>query len=234
MYNFVDFFLKIRESRIFTTIVVTVILASALYAGATTYDVPSQYIGILNLFDYGITIFFLAEIIIRLLAEKPFYNFFRNGWNIFDFLIVSISLIPIGGAETVFIARLLRIIRMLRIITIIPDFRKIIDSLISMIPKVASIVVLMIIFFYIWATIGSLLFSEIDSNRWGNVGSAMLVLLQIITYDDWGAIMRDVMEVYPIAWIYFVSFLILNAFILFNMIIGIVVDVMAKEYNKHD
>tara|TARA_B100001769_G_scaffold259260_1_gene238900 strand:- start:350 stop:661 length:312 start_codon:yes stop_codon:yes gene_type:complete len=103
-----------------------------------------------------------------------------------------------------------------------------------MIPKVASIVVLMIIFFYIWATIGSLLFSEIDSNRWGNVGSAMLVLLQIITYDDWGAIMRDVMEVYPIAWIYFVSFLILNAFILFNMIIGIVVDVMAKEYNKHD
>ena len=234
MYNFVDFFLKIRDSRIFTTIVVTVILASALYAGATTYDVPSQYIGILNLFDYGITIFFLAEIIIRLLAEKPIYNFFRNSWNIFDFLIVSISLIPIGGAETVFIARLLRIIRMLRIITIIPDFRKIIDSLISMIPKVASIVVLMIIFFYIWATIGSLLFSEIDSNRWGNVGSAMLVLLQIITYDDWGAIMRDVMEVYPIAWIYFVSFLILNAFILFNMIIGIVVDVMAKEYNKHD
>ena len=234
MYNFVDFFLKIRDSRIFTTIVVTVILASALYAGATTYDVPSQYIELLNLFDYGITIFFLAEIIIRLLAEKPFYNFFRNSWNIFDFLIVSISLIPIGGAETVFIARLLRIIRMLRIITIIPDFRKIIDSLISMIPKVASIVVLMIIFFYIWATIGSLLFSEIDSNRWGNVGSAMLVLLQIITYDDWGAIMRDVMEVYPIAWIYFVSFLILNAFILFNMIIGIVVDVMAKEYNKHD
>ena len=234
MYNFVDFFLKIRESRIFTTIVVTVILASALYAGATTYDVPSQYIGILNLFDYGITIFFLAEIIIRLLAEKPFYNFFRNGWNIFDFLIVSISLIPIGGAETVFIARLLRIIRMLRIITIIPDFRKIIDSLISMIPKVASIVVLMIIFFYIWATIGSLLFSEIDSDRWGNVGSAMLVLLQMITYDDWGAIMRDVMEVYPVAWVYFVSFLILNAFILFNMIIGIVVDVMAKEYNKHD
>lgn len=234
MYNFVDFFLKIRDSRIFTTIVVAVILASALYAGATTYDVPSQYIGILNLFDYGITIFFLVEIIIRLLAERPFYNFFRNGWNIFDFLIVSISLIPIGGAETVFIARLLRIIRMLRIITIIPDFRKVIDSLISMIPKVASVVVLMIIFFYIWATIGSLLFSEIDSDRWGNVGSAMLVLLQMITYDDWGAIMRDVMEVYPIAWIYFVSFLILNAFILFNMIIGIVVDVMAKEYNKHD
>ena len=234
MYNFVDFFLKIRDSRIFTTIVVTIILASALYAGATTYDIPSKYIGILNLFDYGITIFFLAEILIRLLAEKPFYNFFRNGWNVFDFLIVSISLIPIGGAETVFIARLLRIVRMLRIITIIPDFRKVIDSLVSMIPKVASIVVLMIIFFYIWATIGSLLFSEIDSDRWGNVGSAMLVLLQMITYDDWGAIMRDVMEVYPIAWIYFVSFLILNAFILFNMIIGIVVDVMAKEYNKHD
>ena len=232
MYNFINIFLKIRDSKIFTAVVVTIILASALYAGAATYDIPPQYIGILNVFDYGITIFFLIEITIRLLAERPFYNFFRNGWNIFDFLIVSISLIPLGGTETVFIARLLRIVRMLRIITIIPDFRKIIDSLITMLPKIASIVVSMIIFFYIWATIGSLLFNEIDPDRWGNVGSAMLVLLQMITYDDWGAIMRDVMEVYPIAWIYFVSFLILNAFILFNMIIGIVVDVMAREYNK--
>ena len=87
----------------------------------------------------------------------------------------------------------------------------------------------MSIFFYIWAAIGSLMFDEIDPSRWGNIGSAMLVLLQMITYDDWAAVMRDVLEVYPWAWIYFVSFLILNAFILFNMVIGIIVDVMARE-----
>ena len=167
-----------------------------------------------------------------MLAERPFYKFFRNGWNIFDFIILSISLIPVGGSETVFVARLLRIIRILRIITIIPEFRHVIDSLFKTIPKVSSIVLLMFIFFYIWATLGSMLFNDIDPSRWGNVGSAMLVLLQMITYDDWAAIMGDVMEVYPLAWIYFLSFLILNAFVLFNMVIGIIVDVMMKESNK--
>ena len=129
------------------------------------------------------------------------------------------------------VGRLLRIVRILRVITIIPDFRHIIDSLFKTIPKISSIVILMTIFFYIWATIGSMLFDDIDPSRWGNVGSAMLVLLQMITYDDWAAIMGDVLVVYPFAWIYFVSFLILNAFILFNMVIGIIVDVMTREVN---
>ena len=232
MSNFFDIFVQLRDSKIFTATVVTVIIASAIYAGANTYDISDEYSQVLYFFDYAITIFFTIEIIIRLLAERPFYKFFKNGWNIFDFIILSISLIPIGGSETVFVARLLRIIRILRIITIIPEFRHVIDSLFKTIPKVSSIVLLMFIFFYIWATLGSMLFNDIDPSRWGNVGSAMLVLLQMITYDDWAAIMGDVMEVYPLAWIYFLSFLILNAFVLFNMVIGIIVDVMMKESNK--
>ena len=232
MSNFLDVFIKVRNSKVFNAIVVTVILASAIYAGVSTYDLPNNYELVLDILDYSITVFFLIEILIRLLAERPFYNFFKSGWNIFDFIIVSVSLIPVGGAETVFVARLLRLIRILRIITIIPDFKRIIDSLLETIPKVSSIVLLMFIFFYIWATLGSLLFSDIDPSRWGDVGKAMLVLLQMITYDDWAAIMYDVMTVYPLAWIYFLSFLILNAFILFNMVIGIIVDVMMKESNK--
>jgi voltage-gated sodium channel len=227
--SFVDFFLKIRNSNIFNAIVIAVILASAFYAGVTTYDLPDDYEATLNFLDYAITVFFLVEILIRLMSEKPFYNFFKSGWNVFDFTIVAISLIPVGGAETVFVARLLRIVRILRVITIVPEFRRIIDGLVKTIPRVGFIVLLMSIFFYIWATIGSMLFHDIDPSRWGNVGSVMLVLLQMITYDDWAAVMRDVLAVYPFAWIYFVSFLILNAFILFNMVIGIIVDVMARE-----
>ena len=163
------------------------------------------------------------------MSEKRLVDFFKSGWNVFDFIIVTVSLIPVGGAETVFVARLLRIVRILRVITIVPEFRRIIDGLIKTIPRAGFIILLMSIFFYIWAAIGSLMFDEIDPSRWGNIGSAMLVLLQMITYDDWAAVMRDVLEVYPWAWIYFVSFLILNAFILFNMVIGIIVDVMARE-----
>ena len=80
--------------------------------------------------------------------------------------------------------------------------------------------------------IGTLFFDHIDPSRWGNIGSSMLVLLQMATYDDWAAVMMDVVEVYPYAWIYFVSFLIINAFVLMNMVIGIIVDVMSEEAKK--
>jgi len=227
--SFVDFFLKIRNSKVFNTIVIAVILASAFYAGVTTYDLPDTYEAALNIFDYSITVFFVIEILIRLMSEKNLFNFFKSGWNVFDFIIVTVSLVPVAGAETVFVARLLRIVRILRVVTIVPEFRRIIDGIIKTIPRVGFIILLMSIFFYIWATIGSILFNDIDPSRWGNVGSVMLVLLQMITYDDWAAVMNDVLEVYPMAWIYFVSFLILNAFILFNMVIRIIVDVMARD-----
>ena len=118
--SFVDFFLKIRNSKAFNTIVISVILASAFYAGVTTYDLPDTYEAALSFFDYSITVFFVIEILIRLMSEKRLVDFFKSGWNVFDFIIVTVSLIPVGGAETVFVARLLRIVRILRVITIVP------------------------------------------------------------------------------------------------------------------
>ena len=121
--SFIDFFLKIRNSNFFNTLVISVIIASALYAGVSSYDIPSQYVYLLEFFDYAITIFFTIEILIRIIAERSLIKFFKDGWNVFDFIIVTISLIPVGGSESVFVARLLRIVRILRIITVIPAFR---------------------------------------------------------------------------------------------------------------
>ena len=114
--SFIDFFLKIRNSNFFNTLVISVIIASALYAGVSSYDIPLQYIYLLEFFDYAITIFFTIEILIRIIAERSLIKFFKDGWNVFDFIIVTISLIPVGGSESVFVARLLRIIRILRIL----------------------------------------------------------------------------------------------------------------------
>ena len=227
----VNAFLKIRNSNFFNTLVISVIIASALYAGVSSYNevIPSDYIFFLKIFDYSITLFFTIEILIRIIAERSLINFFKDGWNVFDFLIVSISLIPIGGAESVFVARLLRIVRVLRIVTVVPAFRHIIDSLIKTIPRIGFIALLMFIFIYIWGAIGTLFFDEIDPERWGNIGVAMLTLVQVATYDDWAAIMRQLTIVYPAAWIYFVSFIIVNAVVLLNMVIGVIVDVMTKE-----
>jgi len=227
----VNAFLKIRNSNFFNTLVISVIIASALYAGVSSYNevISSDYIFLLKIFDYSITLFFTIEILIRIIAERSLINFFKDGWNVFDFLIVSISLIPIGGAESVFVARLLRIVRVLRIVTVVPAFRHIIDSLIKTIPRIGFIALLMFIFIYIWGAIGTLFFDEIDPERWGNIGVAMLTLVQVATYDDWAAVMRQLTIVYPAAWIYFVSFIIVNAVVLLNMVIGVIVDVMTKE-----
>ena len=138
-------------------------------------------------------------------------------------------MIPVGGAESVFVARLLRIIRILRIVTVVPAFRHIIEALIKTVPRVGFIALLMFIFIYIWGAIGTLIFGELEPDRWGNIGVAMLTLMQVATYDDWGAIMGDVIGVYPMSWIYFVSFIIINAVVLLNMVIGVIVDVMTIE-----
>ena len=227
----VNAFLKTRNSKFFNTLVISVIIASALYAGVSSYNeiIPADYVFLLQVFDYSITVFFTIEILIRIFAERSLVSFFKDGWNVFDFLIVSISLIPIGGAASVFVARLLRIVRILRIITVVPAFRRIIDSLIKTIPRVGFITLMMFIFIYIWGAIGTLFFDEIDPERWGNIGIAMLTLVQVATYDDWAGVMREVTVVYPFAWVYFVSFIIVNAVILLNMVIAVIVDVMTKE-----
>ena len=227
----VNALLKIRNSKFFNTLVISVIIASALYAGVSSYNenIPADYAFLLQDFDYSITVFFTVEILIRIFAERSLVNFFKDGWNVFDFLIVSVSLIPIGGAESVFVVRLLRIVRILRIITVVPAFRHIIDSLVKTIPRVGFIALLMFIFIYIWGALGTLFFDEVDPEHWGNIGVAMLTLVQVATYDDWGAIMWELIVVYPIAWIYFVSFIIVNAVVLLNMVIGVIVDVMTKE-----
>ena len=229
MNAFVDFFLTIRNSKFFNGLVIFVIIASALYAGISSYDIPAEYLYYLLLFDYSITVFFLIELVIRMVAERNLGKFFKDGWNIFDTTIVVLSLVPIGASSSVFVARLLRIIRVLRIITVIPAFRHIIDSLIKTIPRVGFIALLMFIFIYIWGAIGTLIFGEIEPDRWGNIGVAMLTLMQVATYDDWGAIMSDVIVIYPLSWVYFVSFIIINAVVLLNMVIGVIVDVMTIE-----
>ena len=113
--------------------------------------------------------------------------------------------------------------------TVVPAFRHIIEALIKTVPRVGFIALLMFIFIYIWGAIGTLIFGELEPDRWGNIGVAMLTVMQVATYDDWGAIMGDVIGIYPLSWVYFVSFIIINAVVLLNMVIGVIVDVMTVE-----
>ncbi|MBF8222178.1 ion transporter [Halomonas sp. 328] len=225
-----DRFERLRSNKVFETFVIAIIILSALLIGAKTYEETSRFEQALRVFDVGVTIFFLVEILIRMGAEKRLRDFFKKGWNIFDFLIVTASLIPLDDSEMVLLARLLRIFRVLRLVSMIPELRILMVALVKSIPRMGYVALLMFIIFYIYAAIGSFIFASVDEKLWGNISLAMLTLFQVATFESWAtAVLYPTMEHYPYAWIYFLTFIFLNAFIFLNMMIGIVLDVMQKE-----
>ncbi|NIC06870.1 ion transporter [Billgrantia bachuensis] len=226
-----DRFERLRAHKAFELTVITIIVVSALLIGAKTYEEEVSPIQEwLLLLDTAVTVFFLVEILIRMAAEKRLRDFFKRGWNVFDFLIVTASLIPMDDSEMVLLARLLRIFRVLRLVSMIPELRMLIAALFKSIPRMGYVALLMFIIFYIYGAIGSFLFASVDEKLWGNISLAMLTLFQVATFESWAtAVLYPTMEHYPYAWIYFLTFIFLNAFIFLNMMIGIVLDVMQKE-----
>ncbi|MFC2992657.1 ion transporter [Halomonas tibetensis] len=226
-----DRFERLRSHKAFELTVITIIVVSALLIGAKTYEEEvSRFQAAMLWLDVAVTVFFLVEILIRMAAEKRLRDFFRKGWNIFDFLIVTASLIPLDDSEMVLLARLLRIFRVLRLVSMIPELRMLIAALFKSIPRMGYVVLLMFIIFYIYGALGSFLFASVDEKLWGNISLAMLTLFQVATFESWAtAVLYPTMEHYPYAWIYFLTFIFLNAFIFLNMMIGIVLDVMQKE-----
>ncbi len=224
-------FERLRAHKAFELTVITIIVVSALLIGAKTYEEEvSPFQEWLLWLDTAVTVFFLVEILIRMAAEKRLRDFFKRGWNVFDFLIVTASLIPLDDSEMVLLARLLRIFRVLRLVSMIPELRMLIAALFKSIPRMGYVALLMFIIFYIYGALGSFLFASVDEQLWGNISRAMLTLFQVATFESWAtAVLYPTMEHYPYAWIYFLTFIFLNAFIFLNMMIGIVLDVMQKE-----
>ncbi|MCB8889639.1 ion transporter [Vreelandella malpeensis] len=223
-------FEKLRSNKLFETFVIAIIVVSALVIGARTYDEVSRFEQWLAYLDMAVTLFFLVEILIRMAAEPRLRDFFKKGWNIFDFLIVTASLIPMDESEMVLLARLLRIFRVLRLVSMIPELQMLLSALVKSIPRMGYVALLMFIIFYIYAAIGSFLFHTVDEQLWGNIALAMLTLFQVATFESWAtAVLYPTMEQFPYAWIYFLTFIFLNAFVFLNMMIGIVLDVMQKE-----
>ena len=230
--NFLAKMEKLNESKIFQTVVILVIIISALTIGARTHQLPVNVIASLALADFLITVFFAIEIIIRYLATNNFRKFFSSGWNIFDTLIVVGSLIPQGGSG-VLLARLLRVFRVLRLVSIIPELRMLINALLKAIPRMGYIALLMFVIFYIYAAVGSILFDDINDVLWGDVSISMLTLFRVATFEDWTDVMYETMAVYPLSWIFYLTFIFLTAFIFLNMMVGTILEVMSEEHERH-
>ncbi len=221
---------KLRSNKLFEMAVISIIVVSALLIGATTYDESSRFERIIYWLDWVVTVFFLVEILIRLAAEKYILNFFKQGWNVFDFIIVLASLVPMNYSEMILLARLLRVFRVLRLVSMVPELRILISALVKSLPRMGYVALLMFIIFYIYGAVGSFLFEEVNPKLWGNISLSMLTLFQVATFESWAtAVLYPTMEFYPYSWIYFLTFIFLNSFVFLNMMIGIVLDVMQKE-----
>ncbi len=229
-----EHFVAIRSNKIFEMVVITIIILSAMMIGASTYDIAPHWMNVLKGFDVAVTAFFLIELLIRMAAEPRLRDFFKKGWNIFDFIIVTASLIPIDESELVLLARLLRIFRMLRLVSMVPEMRILMDALVKAIPRIGYVVLLMFIIFYIYGAIGSFLFEKINPVLWGDISISMLTLFRVATFEDWTDVMYETMEVFPYSWAYYLSFIFLTAFVFLNMMIGVVLDVMQEEHEKHN
>lgn len=225
-------FLTIRSNKFFEFFVISVIIASALLVGVKTYDVSSTVHKLTVYLDFFITVFFIFEILIRWLAEPKKSLFFKDFWNVFDTLIVAISLIPVENNDMALLARLVRVFRVLRMVSFIPELRILITSLIKALPQLGYVMLLMFIIFYIYAAVGSTLFELINPTLWGDITISLLTLFRVMTFEDWTDVMYETMEVYPLSWIYYLTFIFFTAFAFLNMVIGIVVNVMEEEHSK--
>ena len=225
---------RLRSHRAFEAFIIIIIIASALLVGVKTYPIPEWMILVIDGLDLLITLIFVVEISVRFLGESRKQDFFKNGWNIFDTLIVAVSLIPIDDTDMALVARLIRVFRVLRMISIIPELRILLNSLLQALPRLGYVAALIFIIFYIYAATGSLFFEKINPTLWGNIAVSMLTLFRVMTFEDWTDVMYETMVVYPFSWIFYLSFIFLTTFAFLNMVIGIVVNVLEEEQAKAD
>jgi voltage-gated sodium channel len=217
------------ERKSFQNFIISLIILNAITIGMeTSSEIMILFGRTLLLIDKIILIIFVIEILLKLYAYG--FGFFKSGWNIFDFSIVAIALLPASGPLA--ILRALRIFRSLRLIKNVPKLRFIVESLFHSLPSLVWIFVLLSLVFYVFSVIGTKLFGA-DYPQWfGNLGASMFSLFQIMTLEGWAEISRSIMEKYPLANIYFILFILLASYTTLNIFIAIVVNTMAEVQQK--
>ncbi|WP_444891441.1 ion transporter [Microbulbifer sp. DLAB2-AA] len=216
---------QIVEAPLFNQMIIGMILVNALAVGLeTSIWVMERFGTALGVVNQLVLTAFILEAAIKITSHgsRP-WRYFASGWNCFDFTIIALSLIPATGPLAT-LARLVRILRVLRLVSAFPELRTLVDTLLRSLPSMMHIAILMGIIFYIYGVAGYFLFHEIDPTHWRNLPIALLSLFRIVTFEDWTDIMYTAMDAMPWAWLYFVSFVVMGAFVMINLFIGVVLN----------
>ncbi|WP_200387200.1 ion transporter [Thiocapsa imhoffii] len=212
------------ESRRVQRFILTLIVINAVTLGLeTSATMTARYGDVLYVIDRMILGVFVIEILIKLYAQR--LDFFRRSWNVFDFIVIGIALIPASGPLAVL--RALRVLRVLRLASVHPRLRFVVEALLKAIPGITSIAGLMLLVFYVAAVIATGLFGARFPEWFGSLAASLYTLFQVMTLESWSmGIVRPVMEAYPYAWLFFIPFILIATFTMLNLFIGIIVDTM--------
>ncbi|MCG6868125.1 MAG: ion transporter [Gammaproteobacteria bacterium] len=210
--------------------IVAIIVINAVTLGLETSPAVMVRVGYwLLVLDNIVLGVFVLEMSAKLYAYR--WGFFRDPWNVFDFVIVSIALIPASGPLSVM--RVLRILRVMRLISVMPRLRFVVESLLHAIPGIASIAGLLVLLFYVFAVMATGLYGTEYSAWFGTIGKSMYTLFQIMTLESWSmGIVRPVMESHPYAWLFFIPFILIATFTILNLFIAIIVNTMQTMHDR--
>ena len=212
-----------RTDRLITALILVNAVTLGLETSTTVMDAAGP---LLLTIDRAILGVFVAEILAKLIVQR--LRFFRDPWNLFDFAIVGIALVPASGPLTVL--RALRILRVLRLVTVVPTLRRVVGALLGALPGMGSIIMLLGLIFYVGSVMATKLFGASFPEWFGSIPASAYTLFQVMTLESWSmGIVRPVMEQFPYAWAFFVPFILCTTFTALNLFIGVVVSAMQEE-----
>ena len=218
---------KLFESKGFELLLTVLIIINAITLGLeTSPTILSTWGPILRVIDTILLSIFVIELVVKLAIYRM--DFFKSGWNIFDFLIIAIALVPASGPLTVL--RALRILRVLRLVTIIPSLKRVVGAMIASLPGMGSIILLLLLVFYVGGVMATKLFQATEPEAFGTLSRSLYTLFQLMTLDGWsGEIVKPVLKNHPYAMVFFLPFILFSAFVALNLFIGVIVGAMQSE-----
>ncbi len=226
---------RLVDSSAFTATVVAVILANAVVLGLQTYPgLDRRYGETLDLLNAIFLAFFVAELLLRMASYLPRpWRFFLDGWNVFDFVAIGLAFAPVLR-ENATVLRLALLARIVRVVHLLPDVRTLITGVVRSLPPLGSMAVLTTLIIFVYGMVGWQLFGEEEPSHWGTIGHAMLTLFVMLTLENFPQYMERGMEIEPWSWVFFVSFVLVAAFVVLNVFIGIVLNSMeeARELER--
>jgi voltage-gated sodium channel len=213
----------------FSRTVIGLILLNAVLIGLETYpSIQGPWHRWFVAADQLLLWAFTVEIALKVIAARPLRRFFLDGWNLFDVIIVGSGHL-LAGAHFVSVLRILRVLRVLRTVSVVPSLQRMVTALLRSIPSMGNIILLLGLHFYIFGVLGTSFFGQASPEYFGTLHHTFLTLFQVVTLESWASgVMRPVMLASPYAWAYFVAFILLGTFVVFNLFVGVIVNSMQQ------